>query len=288
METVKTFVQTEWSGNSSIVSVLYVKSPGDFSPLIDSFDELLLVVSNDPAKRDYITHYIKDNLRIQERWVSQQDLSVWILSGLNRSIIQWILQGEIFLDRESYLVNLKQELILFPILLREQKLLSEFSYFLKRYLQSKEYLGKGNTLDAYGNILEALIHWARIVIIEEGIHPEVTVWKQVKKINLGVYKLYEELTLSTETLEQRVQLVLLVCEFSVMSKMEQCCAMLMRILKSRETPWSISELTQHPDLKEIHVELALVVNKLAKRSLIKEVFVMNNEEADILEMKYTH
>lgn len=287
METLKSFVQSKLSREPSVISVLSVSSPSDFSPLVDGFDELLLVVSNNPVKREYTTHYIKDDLRIQERWVSPVGLSLWILSGLNRSIIQWILQGEILLDRESYLENLKQELVVFPVQLREQKLLSEFSYFLKRYLRSKQYLNQGNALDAYGNILEALFHWARIVIIEDGIHPEITVWKQVKKINPGVYKLYEELTLSTETLEQRTQLVLLVCEFSVMSKMEQCCAMLIRILQSREAPWSGLELAQHLDLREIHVELVLVLSKLVKRSLVKEVFVMNNEDMDHLELKYT-
>lgn len=285
MEILKSFVQLEFGQDSSVISVLCVNSPGDFSPLVDGFDVLLLVVSNAPAKQDYITHYIKGDLRIQERWVSPSGLNLWILSGLNRSIIPWILQGDIFLDRESYLVKLKQELIDFPISLREQKLLSEFSYFLKRYLKSKEYLNKENALDAYGNILEALFHWARIAIIEEGIHPEVTVWKQVKKINPGVYKLYEELTLSKETLEQRAQLVLLACEFSVLTKMEQCCAMLIRILKSREAAWSSLELAMHPDLREIHMELALVLSRLVKRSLIKEVLVI--EDKDLLELKYT-
>ena len=96
----------------------------------------------------------------------------------------------------------------------------EFSLFISKFIQSKEYLAEEHYLDAYSNILESLHHWARIVIIEENHYPELTVWRQVRLINPGVDKLYEELTLSSETLRQRVELVILACEFSVMSKMK--------------------------------------------------------------------
>lgn len=126
---------------------------------------------------------------------------------------------------------MRHRILEFPADLREHKLLVEFSLFLRKYLQSKEYILDEHLLDAYNNILEALHHWARIVIIEDGYHPEITVWRQIRAINPGVYKLYEELTMSKETLKQRVQLVLLACEFSVMSKWKDAAR---RLFKSSE------------------------------------------------------
>ena len=126
-------------------------------------------------------------------------------------------------------------------------------------------------MDAYGNVLEALLHWARIAIIEAGIHPELMVWEQIHKINPGIYKLYEELTLTTETLKQRVELVHLACEFSVMSKMEGCCALLIRILKSRPQPWSPSELHDHDLLRNLKLEIGLILKKLTMKSIVTEI-----------------
>jgi hypothetical protein len=216
------------------------------------------------------------------------DLELWLFNGDNRNIIYWILQGEIILDQGTYLESLRHRLLEFPDLLKEQKLLMEFSLFLSKFIQSKEYLAEGHNLDAYSNILEALHHWARIVIIEEDNHPELTVWRQVRTINPGVYKLYEELTLSSETLRQRVELVILACEFSVMSKMESCCKLLLRILEGRETPWQIAEIQSHIDLHHLRINTSLLLNKLVKKSLVREVAIAMDDTFSELELRYTN
>jgi hypothetical protein len=163
----------------------------------------------------------------------------------------------------------------------------EFSLFLSKFLQSKEYLADGHYLDAYSNILEALQHWARIVIIEEGNHPELMVWRQVRSINPGVYKLYEELTLSSETLRQRVELVILACDFSVMSKMKSCCKLLLCILERRSTPWRIDEIQSHIDLQHLRINVSLLLNKLVKKALVREVAVAMDDTFSELELRYT-
>jgi hypothetical protein len=209
------------------------------------------------------------------------------LHGERRKLIYWILKGEIVLDRHIYLEGLRHHTLEFPSDLREQKLLIEFSRFVRKYVQSKEYLLEDHVLDAYNYILEAMQHWANIVIIEAGIHPEATAWRQLKTINPGVHKLYEELTLSHETLKQRVQLVLLAAEFSVMSKLERCCKMLLAVLNSREHAWSLHELQQNSDLSEVKAELPLLLKKLVKKSLVKEIIYTADEQVIVLELRYT-
>jgi hypothetical protein len=270
-----------------IVSVIAVENPKQLPALTDGFDILLLIITKDLSLNNHITNYIKDEVRIQERWVDPSSLEHWIRYGQNRNIIHWLFKGEILLDHNTYLEGLRHRTLEFPADMREQKLLMEFSIFLRKYLQSKEYILDEHLLDAYNNILEALHHWARIVIIEEGYHPEVTVWRQIRTINPGVYKLYEELTMSKETIKQRVQLVLLACEFSVMSKMERCCKLLVRILNDREQPWGADELQEHPELSDIKIELPLLLNKLAKKSLIKEVAVPIDDDLNELVLQYT-
>jgi hypothetical protein len=287
MKSLMSYITSTIGRHDDVISVLAIENTNRTSPLIDGFDGLVLVVTRNSTQVNYISHYIKHDTRIQERRIDPAGLEHWLLVGENRNIIHWLVQGEILLDHDAYLTGLRQQLLDFPPELRERKLLIEFSHFLRRYLQSKEYLQNGHLLDAYSSILESLHHWARIVIIEEGCHPEVTVWNQVRKINPGVYKLYEELTLSGETLEQRVQLVLLACEFSVMSKMGHCCVMLTRILQSRELPWSLADLLEYPDLKELNLDISLILKKLAQKALIDEVVVALDDTMDIFELQYT-
>lgn len=286
MKTIKSYFKKRYMQDERVKSITVIHDNNQFSPLIDCFDLLVLVISEKKQPTNYISHYIKEDYRIQERWIHREGLESWILNGENRNIIQWLLQGEILIDKDTYLEGLRHRLLEFPSELREKKLFIEFSWFLRKYLQSKEYIKQGQALDAYSNILEALHHWARIVIIESGKHPEVMVLKQVRQINPGIYKLYEELTESKETMEQRVQLVLLACEFSVMSKMKECCKILFRVMDSREEPWTAKELKYHPELVDLHVELALVLKKLQKKSLIKEVAVVIEEDLSVLELKY--
>ena len=117
------------------------------------------------------------------------------------------------MDRNGYLHGVRERLLQLPDTTREQKQLEEFAGFLKSYLQAKQNLAAGNLLDAYRYVLISLQHWAHIALIEEGCRPELTVWKQLKRVHPGIYKLYEELTVSPETLEQRIQLVMLGSNF---------------------------------------------------------------------------
>lgn len=277
----------KFRNDQRIISVMAVDNPKQLPSLTDGFDTLLLIVTNDLSLNNHTTNYIRDDSRIQERWIDQSSIEQWIRHGVNRNILHWLLKGEILLDQNTYLEGLRHRILEFPEDLREHKLLVEFSLFLRKYLQSKEYILDEHLLDAYNNILEALHHWARIVIIEDGYHPEITVWRQIRAINPGVYKLYEELTMSKETLKQRVQLVLLACEFSVMSKMERCCEAFIQILRENEIPLSTDELQQHAQLVELKTELPLLLNKLVKKGLIKEVAVLIDEENSEIELRYT-
>jgi hypothetical protein len=287
MEQLKEYLLSKYQDSEGIISIAVYHNTTPFPSHTDAYDLLVVVVADKENTSGSLFHYIKEGCRIQERWISPVELEFWLLSGENRNIIYWILQGEILLDRNIYLESLRHRLLEFQPLIKEQKLLIEFSLFLSKFIQSKEYLAEEHFLDAYSNILEALHHWAHIVIIEEGIHPELTVWRQVRLINPGVYKLYEELTLSSETLRQRVELVILACEFSVMSKMKNCCELLLRIIEEPDGPLSVEEIKSHADLQYLHINLALLLNKLVSKSLIREVAVALDDSVTELELRYT-
>ncbi|MCU6712667.1 nucleotidyltransferase-like protein [Paenibacillus sp. J5C_2022] len=272
---------------SDLLALTVVENPYPYNPLIDGLDLLVLLIATGEAAKESTEHIQYNGERALIRTIHEAHLQRWIASGENRNIIEWLVRGEIVLDRDGYLADIRERLLSFPESMREQKQLVEFIGFLRTYLHAKQDLLDGHLLDAYGHVLTALQHWAHIVLVEEGKHPELTVWKQIKRIHPGVYKLFEELTASPETLEQRVQLVMLACEFSVMNKMKSCCNMLFKIMQGKEEPWSIAELQACPDIERLGVDLTLVIHKLVKRSYLKEVAVMHDNSASgELELRY--
>ncbi|MCA0756796.1 hypothetical protein KP806_17195 [Paenibacillus sp. N4] len=287
MEHIKAHFAYNYRDEPGLIGLAIVENPYPYNPLIDGLDLLVLHLLDKGGKINRTEHVQIESKRVLVRTIDPQSLDEWVSGGENRNIIEWLVRGEILMDRDGYLGSVRERLLQFPDTMREQKRFTEFAGFLRTYLQAKQDLTDGNLLDAYSHVLTALHHWAHIVLIEEGRHPELTVWKQLKRVHPGIYKLYEELTVSPETLEQRVQLVLLGCEFSVMNKMKTSCSLLFQILASREEPWSIAELQSHSSIDVLHVDLSLILQKLVKREYIREVAVMNElNDNGALELRY--
>ncbi|WP_166245134.1 nucleotidyltransferase-like protein [Paenibacillus turpanensis] len=287
METLRQHYTRKLNDNPIVQSALFYLSTPEAGKLTDTFDVLLVIICSHDDSQHTVSHYSKEGLRIQERWMNKAAFLKLLAGKEMRSALYELLQGEILVDHDLFLEEIRDSWSGVPDDVRRKKLFAEFASFLRTYLLSKEYMLDGDIMDAYNFVLEALHHWARIVLIEAGLHPEVTVWKQVRSVNPGVYKLYEELASSRETVEQRVQLVLLACEFSIMSKMKLCCEALLQVLESREEPWSYAELNSHSELSDLSGDLALVLRRLANKQLIKEVAFAVQNESDLLEIRYT-
>jgi hypothetical protein len=278
----------DWFGREEgLVGLLLVTDPYAFQPMIDGTDRLILVVRQEAPEFQETEHWLRDDVRIQVRRVTPDTLERWVMSG-DRSGVQWLVQGEVLTDVTGFLGDLRRRLDEWPELLREQKLLCEFSRFVRTYLLAKQDLNNGQALDAYSNVLASLHYWAHITLVEQRMLPELTVWQQMRRVNPGIYKLYEELTTSPETLEKRVQLVLLACEFSVLTNLRSSCALLMRVLGSREESWSVGELQREPQLAGLPLDLSLLLQKMVQRGLVREVAKsIRGRGAVKLELRYT-
>lgn len=247
----------------------------------------LLVVSTKEENITKVEHLEINHERIFIRTVHSRELQDSNTTQHRYNLMDWLMSGEIIADSQQYLAKMKQQIIEFPNKLRDQRKLCEFSGYLETLFQAKRNLSVGNVLDAYSQILGSIHHWANLVLIEEGIHPELTVWKQLRKVHPGVYKLYEELIASPETIEQRVELVMLACEFSVMSKMKIYCKYLLDIMSEKKESWSISELQQHPQLQYIVDDISLVIQKLVQGHHLKEVAILNKDvQNNVVELQY--
>lgn len=284
----KTFYLEQICQEEGVVSLLLVANPYSYPSLLDGMDRLALIVTNASVSDKDTEHWVWNDNRIRIKRVTPDKLESWIINSPNRNLIYWITQGDILFDKDGYLAKVRDRMMEWSPLIREQKLLSEFSRFVHAYQQAKQDLRDGQVLDAYSNVLACLHNWAHIALVEEGMHPELTVWEQMRRVNPGIYKLFEELTTSGETLEQRVQLVLLACEFTIQNKLESSCALLIRLIESRKESWTPAELLYHPDLSGLSLELSVLLRKLVNRGCIRELAKPAKQTVmGLLELRYT-
>lgn len=252
----------------------------------NEYDYFLLIVSSQHQGINEISHIEVDGQRIFIRTICSDLIKQSAAAVRHYNLMEWLVSGEIIYDHHTILSQLKKEIIEIPESYRDYRKLREFSGFVETMYLTKKNLHENNVLDAYSQIISALHYWAHIVIIDEGIHPELTVWQQLRKVHPGVYKLYEELIASPESIEQRVQLVMLACEFTIMNKMKDCCKFLFDVMAEKNDSWSIADFKNHKELKYVSDDLTLVLRKLVQGHLLKEVLEINDLEQNIFEVKY--
>ncbi|AIQ65533.1 hypothetical protein PSTEL_22940 [Paenibacillus stellifer] len=242
------------------------------SALLHDFDKIIMVIHPDPNERQrYGNHLIHGESRTQTMHVELSQLERSLLTGDNNERVVCLLEGDILWDPQGIISRLREEIKLFGEPLRDRMIFIEFARFLHMYVKSKRYLQACCFMDSYNCILMSLYHWAKMEVCEAGQYPTPAVWEQVKSLNNSVYKLYEELAISGETVEQRIELVQLACEFSLMSKMVDCCKWLLSLLGEKREPWTFEELIALPELLYVEAELPLILRKLSARSLIREI-----------------
>ncbi|WP_187355544.1 nucleotidyltransferase-like protein [Paenibacillus tengchongensis] len=276
--------------DENVLGAVAVRQQGNApfqSALLHDFDVVVLMLHEEQEQARIITHTIAGERRTQTVHVRMSELEKAVMAGDNNELLTSLVAGDVIWDPQGILAGMRQEIIEFQGPLKERILFIEYARFLHMYVKSRRYLEVGCIMDSYNCVLMALYHWARIEVGEAGYFPDPAVWEQVKSMNSPVHKLYEELTVSTETLEQRVELIMLACEFALMSKLSDCCSLLLGILRSRKTSWSIGELLQHPALRPLEAELPLVLRKLVSRSMVREITSWADDLGDGHAVRYT-
>lgn len=272
MEDILRPIYQERASNPDTKGVLFIEKNTPESPITDTFDYILLIITgNEEARPVYVKHYAYENKKAALHIVNEEQLNEWRLLGTNKKIIDWIYNGRILFERNDYLTSLKREMNEFPFYGRKMKKGIEFAKLIRRYLDGKELFENGHMLDAYNHIIHALHHLARLEVIEMGFHPEVTVWDQVKQIGPDIYKMYEELIYSEETLEKRLELLFLVSDFLIHTRTESSASHILEIIGERDESWSYDELYNHPELKYYGVDLRILMEYLIERNYIDVV-----------------
>lgn len=272
MEDILRPIYQERASQANTLGVLMIKKRQKDVPATDTFDAILLIIVKEAELPVFVKHYTYNDEKAALHIVTEQQLNEWILLGSNKKIFDWLYNGKILFDRNDYFQLIKTELMEFPIHGRKLKMGLEFAKLIRRYMDGKAFFENGHYLDTYNHVVHSLHHLARLAVIENGFHPEVTVWQQVKQIEPEITKLYEELVNSQESLDKRLELLFLASEFLIHSKMKSSISHLVDLLGEKEY-WSINEMMNHDELKLYSVDLEMLLEYLIDKNIIEVVMI---------------
>ena len=270
MEDILRPIYQERASQENTLGVLIIEKKQKDMLITDTFDTILLVLVKDADLPLFIKHYTYNEMKAALHIVTDHQLKEWLLLGTNKKIFDWLYNGKVIFDKNEYIHEIKTELNEFPFYGRKLKMGLEFAKLIRRYIDGKTFFDNGHYLDTYNHIVHSLHHLARLSIIENGLHPEVTVWQQVKQIEPEIIKLYEELVLSSEPLDKRLELLFLASEFLIHSKMKSGISHLINVLAEKEY-WSIQEIIDHEELKLYSVDLEVLLEYLIDKRIIEVI-----------------
>ncbi|WP_043930952.1 nucleotidyltransferase-like protein [Bacillus sp. EB01] len=272
MEDILRPVYQERASQANTLGILVVEKNQRFSPATDFFDAILLVITSQSEEPIMIKHYSYHDKKAALHIVTEARLREWMLLGTNRKIFEWLYAAKVVFDRNDFVANLLTEFRDFPFYGRKLKMGIEFAKLIRRYLDGKAFFDNGQYLDAYNHVVHSLHHLARLAVIENGFHPELTLWNQVKQIDPELFKLYEELITSEESIDKRLELLFLASEFLIHSRTRGAVEHLLNILNKKET-WSIGEAMSNEELSHYSVDLSVLLEYLVEKQIIRSIEV---------------
>jgi hypothetical protein len=270
MEDILRPIYQERASQPNTLGVLMVEKKQNSSHTTDSFDTILLLIVKEAEQPIFIKHYSYEQKKAALHMITEEKMQEWLLLGTNRKIFEWLDHAKILFDRNEYVANLKQELRDFPFYGRKVKMGLEFAKLIRRYVDGKAMFESHQYLDAYNHVVHSLHHLARLAIIENGLHPELTVWHQVKQIEPEIYKLYEELVNSEETLEKRLELLFLASEFLIHSRTNIGATHILEILNGKDC-WLFNEIMSEKELAPYSVDMPVLLEYLIDKHLVEVV-----------------
>ncbi|MGM9949170.1 MAG: nucleotidyltransferase-like protein [Lysinibacillus sp.] len=277
MEHVLRPIYQERASHPDTLGVILINKRDDAANMTDTFDSVLLIIVKEGEQPIFTKHYLYGETKMVMHIVTEKRLRKWLFIGSNRKLVDWIFYGKVLFDRNEFLYKLRSELQEFPFYGRKIKTGIQFSKLIRRYLEGKEFFERGEYLDAYNHVVDSLHHLGRLSVIDSGLYPEVTVWSQVKKIEPAVYKLYEELVMSNETLEKRLELLFLASEFLINSRTHDGAHHILEVMLTRPS-WTIQELHDHEELSYYSTDLEVFVEYLIDKGyILVEPIIAKNE-----------
>ncbi|MFC0471287.1 nucleotidyltransferase-like protein [Halalkalibacter kiskunsagensis] len=242
----------------------------DLLPLsvTDGFDVVIVLINHNQDISWEVKHYQLGERRVSFHSLSQAMMHQTLIVGNHRRLVDWLVNGKIVFDRNEFLKDVKERIESFPPGDRSKKMTIQFTKMLRRFEEGKTLFHNGHYFDAFSNMMHSLHHLARLSVIHHGFYPEVTVWEQVRHIEPQTYKLYQELLKSEETLEKRIELLILATELAIHSKTEMGSQHFLSLVQGTDDIYSIADFMSLNEVEDYCVDLELLVRHLVEKDFV--------------------
>lgn len=263
-------IYQERVNDANTLGILVIEKMKPNSPITDNFDRILLIIVEAADVEWRVKHYeFEVNKTAAMHVVTNDLLKKWIETSGYRKAIAWLVYGEIIFDRNAFVVHLQKQLQVFPTDKRNLRKTIEFGKLLRSFTDAKDLFESGQYKDAYSRVVHSLHYLARLAVIENGYHPEIMVWDQVKQIDREVYKLYDELIESDEELNKRVQLMLIAADYVINNRAKKAAQHLLTVLQSREGSWTYEELVSDTRVAPYSLNLTAMIAYLIEKNILQ-------------------
>lgn len=259
----------KYASQDGTLAIVVIEKANVPLTVTDGFDVIILLVKHDMTHSWDIHHYMIENQSISFHSLTIEKIYHTLMIGNHRRLFDWIVNGEIVFDRNESLRKIKERIDTFPEGDRQKKLTIQFSKLLRRFEEGKTFFREGHFFDSYNHMMHALHHLARLSVVNQGIYSEFVVWEQVKKIDPPIYKLYQELFYSNESVEKRIELLLLATELAIQSKIEIGTQHFFQVFRKMNQPLTMTELMQIEEFSTYQVDLELLVRHLVEKRKLK-------------------
>lgn len=264
-------IYQERASDENTLGILIMEKTKPNSPLTDNFDMILLIIVKEQEDSWYVKHYESDTGTAALHIVAEELLLKWIDTSGYRRAVEWIKYGKVIFDRNEYVHHLKSKLREFPLEKRCLRKAIEFGKLIKMYSEAKDLFELGEYKDANSKIYYSLHYLARLALAEKGFYPEITVWSQVKRIDIETFKLFEEFMESKEEIEKRVELMLIAMDFVIKDRAESGVEHLLNIIRTKGEAWSYTELKNNPATSAYTLDLSAIISYLEEKEIIEVV-----------------
>ncbi len=281
---IETFIKQKINFENAL-GLVFMENELQSEGNIDFDAFLVIVLKKEVMQKTSLSHYEIGSKLFQVQIINERDLVTLLMNENNHHFVDCLMNGIILIEKNESITKLRKQIIDFPLINRKVKLTIEFAKLIKRYMDGKKLFHKGHILDAFHSLLQSLHHLARLSIIEQGIYPEVTVWQQVKHLEPEIFKLYEEMIVGEESLEKKIELLLIANNFAITSKTKMAASHLIEIMSEKSGSWGIEELVNHNELEEYNDHLVMLVEYLVQKGII-DIVKLETEVEDVYNRTY--
>lgn len=256
----------------------------------NTYINILAIVeeSKSISQKNLVIKEEKIHLHIQ--YMTLEELRYYINNNIENIMYKNKLDGQIVYDKND---NIKNIVEMLEKKRRENKkvcLLKEFGSLINNFNDSKRLLKCDKFYDGFKHVIDAMNNWGNLVLIENNMIISEESWESVKKLDIGVYKLYEELLSSSEPIEDKIKLIHLVFENTITIKLNKYAGLLMDIFKNNKV-LSLEEVLNDKRINKFDLEQYLepLFKEYTNRNVFKETIksVQLNDGISVQEVYYS-